>query len=79
MAQTNVAPNFDAAQSASVELDSNLMGQLNEILENADSAESTKHQDTSYWHYSVPMAGVRYYSDEAPSSQPRASHRVNSR
>ena len=74
MAQTNVAPKFDDAKIASVDLDPKLMGQLNEILESVDS----KDRDISYLYYSVPMAGVRYYSYEEPPSRPKAGQRASS-
>ena len=42
-----------------------LVGQLNEILEKAERTESVKDSGKAYWHYSVPMAGVRYYGFQA--------------
>ena len=38
-----------------------VIGQLEDILGEEESAGATADQDRGYWYYSVPMAGVRYY------------------
>ena len=50
-----------------------LVGELTDILERSESTDS----DRSYWYYSVPAAGARYYGFDQPAASERHSPRVN--
>ena len=78
MAQTKMAPKSRREQTARIDIPRSLLGQLSDILENADGTEATKDQGKSYWSYSVPMAGVRFYSYQEPPWLPKADHKLNS-
>ena len=60
------------AETVERKLASTVVEELTEILENADGPDPAMdlEPDGAYWHYSVPMAGVRYYGfPQRPSSE----------
>ena len=61
MAPHSILHTIDKEQPVDDELTPELMEQLIEILEQSEPAESTEERDNTYWNYSIPAAGVRYY------------------
>ena len=59
-----------SAEEETVEpqLASTVVEELTDVLEKADRPGPTTGPEGVYWHYSVPMAGVRYYGFPEPRS-----------
>ena len=55
-------------ETVETELASTVVGELTDILDQAERPEPAKDLDLDYWYYSVPLAGVRYYSFPQRSS-----------
>lgn len=49
-------------ENPSRKLNATAVQQVADILEEAEKVEEAQGPKTDYWYYSVPSAGVRYYS-----------------
>ena len=68
MSQLRLLDNPVEEENVEAELASTVVGELTDILEQAERARAATGPDEAYWHYSVPLAGVRYYGfPERPS------------
>ncbi|MFQ6029070.1 MAG: hypothetical protein ACE5Q6_16445 [Dehalococcoidia bacterium] len=62
MVSVDVLEKIEEQDVTSQQLNSTVSHQVENILEDAGDREDTDQPKTMKWHYSVPFAGVRYYS-----------------
>ena len=61
MSQLHLLGKKVAKETVEPELASTVVDQLTDILDKTERSKPATDPDGAYWHYSVPMAGVRYY------------------
>ena len=62
MTQTQLPENRSKTLSPEVDLHPKLIDQLAGIVEQAEKTKKPESAQVSSWYYSVPCAGVRYYT-----------------
>jgi hypothetical protein len=62
MVSVELKEKVQVVEDPSQELNSTALQQVRDILEESEKAREPQEPKTTYWSYSVPFAGVRYYS-----------------
>ena len=62
MVSVELKEKVQVVESPSNELNATAVQQVADILEEAEKVEEVKEPKANYWYYSMPFAGVRYYS-----------------
>jgi hypothetical protein len=62
MVSAELKEKVQVVEDPSRELNSKALQQVTDILEESEKTKETQETKANYWSYSVPFAGVRYYS-----------------
>ena len=62
MTQTQIPDNGAKTQSREPDLHSALITELDSIVREAEKPKKPETEQVAHWYYSVPCAGVHYYT-----------------